>query len=679
MSKKLWICVMVLCMLFSMTACGEQAAQANTEPERQNEQIVFSLSGTGTEDDPYLIATKEELIQFAAAMNDDELYRSYYDSHFRLTADIEMNDCSGFDAWDKNPPANTWTPIGYYHGFKGVFDGNGHTISGLYIDQAVAKDENNHVMDKFGLFGTVDGEIKNLSIEKAYIHPKDVDVAGASISAGILAGSSSGIISGCAVEGTVICEGYEYGGIVGSGSAGEIIDCTFTGKMVEKTGSSVSFIGGIAGSSGSIIRNCSVSAQIVCEESGDQTISCATVGGIAGIHSSFGSEKVIENCTFDGEIVRGDYAGGIVGHAGASSFQEVGGKTIIRNCTNNGSVTAAKDTGGIVGLAFRPDDLSEIQVDSCVNLGQVRSLDTETCATGGIVGLIDTIKNGPVIIANCVNEAELRANMPGGIIGRLMQNTGNVHIKNCTNKSAIYGEGLYAAGILCHVQQWGGNWNIVIDQCVNEADITTSSNAGGIVCFAYSVGNEPGCALNISNCTNRGNLRSEGSNNYMGGILGVDSLAYVPVSITGCTNEGDLEYTSEVLVDAETLSGALITLSRTSGGIVGYVGSAPYITVNSGERKLNNINVDDAYLNIANCSSTGKFIHKEAAFADDVDEDLLEKWKQTGVSTVLDFFIALEGGVIGTVADEEAFSVKIADCTFENAEHAIDDWIPHNR
>ena len=533
-------------------------------------------------------------------------------------------------------------------------------------------------MDKFGLFGKVDGEIKNLTVENAYVHPKHAEVEGASISAGIVAGSSSGIIRGCTVEGIVICEGYNYGGIVGSGGD-EISDCTFTGKIIEKTGSSVGNIGGIAGSGGNIIRNCSVSAQIICEEAGDQNLVCANIGGIAGIHSSFGSGQVIENCIFDGEILSGNYAGGIVGHAGAGSFEDVGGKTSIRGCINNGSITATEDAGGIVGLVLHPDDLSEVLVDGCINRGQVRSLAAEVCAVGGIVGHIDTRKDGPVIITGCTNEAELRATMPGGIVGRLMQSRGNVRIEKCTNKGAIIGEGSYAGGILCHIQQWGGNGNIVIDQCVNEADITASHNAGGIVCFAYSVGNETGCSMTISNCANRGNLCSEGVNSYMGGILGVDTLAYVPVSITGCTNEGDLEYTSEVLVDAETLSGALITLSRTSGGIVGYVGTAPYITVNSGERKLNNINVNDAFLNIANCSSTGKFIHKEAAFADEVDEALLEKWKQSGVGNVLDFFIALEGGIIGTVADEEAYSVKITDCTFESAEHAIDDWIPHNR
>ncbi len=60
-------------------------------------------------------------MQLAAMINDDELFDDYYDSHYQLTADIALNDCASFDAWDENPPENIWTPIGYYHSFDGVF------------------------------------------------------------------------------------------------------------------------------------------------------------------------------------------------------------------------------------------------------------------------------------------------------------------------------------------------------------------------------------------------------------------------------------------------------------------------------------------------------------------------------------------------------------------------------
>ncbi len=660
MLKKFFLTVLVLCLALGTAAYAEE--------------FTFTLAGEGTPENPYLIATKEDLLQLADVMNDDKLFGEYNDCHYQLTADIALNDCSNFDLWGENPPATSWTPIGYYHSFKGIFDGNGHTISGLYIHQVVSKDENNHVMDKFGLFGKSDGEIRNLTITKAYVHPKDAEVDGAAIECGVLAGStgSRSIISGCTIEGVVICEGYAYGGVVGF-AVGEIADCSFTGKMIEKSGSRTSLIGGIAGS-GDDIRNCSVSAQIICEDAEDKSGVHASIGGITGTLSP---DNCIENCTFEGEIISGNYAGGIVGRASGLGLGDTPAKALIRNCTNNGSITAAEDAGGIVGHVLHTfHGSNEVWVEGCTNRGDVHSLDAEgVCAVSGIVGYIVTEEaDSFVTVTGCTNEAELCGDMPGGIVGRLMQKSGHVCIEKCTNKGAMTGEGSYAAGILCHIQQWGGNWHITMDACINEGDIATDANAGGIVCFAYSVLKDGDCGLTITNCLNRGNLRSGGINHYMGGILGVDALACAPVNISGCVNEGDLEYTKDVLVDAETLSGALVTLSRTSGGIVGYVGSAPYFTLNTGARTLNNINVEEAYLCIDHCASTGKFIHKEAALADDVDEAILGKWEKSDVDNVLNYFIALEGGVVGTVADDDAYSVNISNCSYANVDREVDDW-----
>ena len=666
MRKKILIILLALCMLLT-AACGQKAQPTPTTVPEEIPDVT--LAGKGTEDNPYLIATMDDLLQVAAVMNHSTLCYDYRYSCFQLTADIVLNNCSDFDTWDEKAPKNVWTPIAYNTPFNGVFDGNGHTISGLYIDQPVTKIGSN-LMAQFGLFGKNNGEIKNLTIENAYVHPKYVNEMQAP-SGGIIAADSNGTISDCTVSGIVISEGNNFGGIAGS-NYGVISDCTFTGELIERAGSSGS-IGGIAGSSGNI-SNCTVSARIVCEKT-DASYACSSMGGIAGMHSSFAHDSIIENCTFNGEIISGDSAGGIVGHASAGSFKDKSTKAVIRNCTNNGSITAEVDAGGMVGVIMNTYDAAEVWIEGCSNIGTVQSLATDVYAVGGIVGHIDTRKDGLVSITDCTNEAALRANMPGGIVGRVTQQRGNLHIDNCLNKGALIAEGSYAGGILCYIQQWGGDWSLTLNQCVNEVDITTDHNAGGIVCFAYDV--DPDASnrtLTISNCINRGNLRSNGDNNYMGGILGVDAMAKVPVNISNCKNEGNLEYTQEVLVDAKTLSGVLFTLSRTSGGIVGYVGAAPYLTVNSGERTLNNISLKDAYLNITNCSSTGKFIHHEAQLADDVSEALIEAWKNRGITNVLNFFISLEGGIVGTIANDANYSVNISGCSYNNVPREIDDW-----
>lgn len=656
MMKKLLVGMLILCMALFTAAMAEGP--------------VLNLAGEGTEENPYLIATADDLAQLGKALNHKVNYYDYFQKHYKLMADIELNDCTGYDQWDVNPPANVWTPMGNFHSFKGVFDGDGHTISGLYINQAVYTDENRHEVAHFGLFGGNGGTIKNLNVINAFVHPKYVQGV-TPPNAGILAGENSGLITGCTVKGIVICEGTEYGGIV-AGDYGEITNCTFEGKLIERNGSSGGQIGGIAGS-GNVIRNCTVRAQMTTEKNGE-LVGYANMGGIAGMFSSFRGEKCIENCTFEGEIVSGSSAGGMVGHVGSIGASEQAAHAVIRNCTNKGSITAAEDAGGIAGFILVNSAINELVIDGCTNQGAVQTLNKDVEAAGGIVGYIDARNAGPVTVANCVNEAALTAYMPGGIVGRIMQSQGTVRMEKCTNKGVITGEATYAAGILCHIQQWGNDWTIVLDQCVNEGEIITAGNAGGIVCFAFDANVEQNRSLTISGCTNRGNLRSSGGNNYMGGILGVNALAKTPVSIINCVNEGDLEYTKDVLVDAETLSGRLITLSRTSGGIVGYVGTAPYLSINSGERTQNNIGADDAWLKIVNCSSTGHFIHKQARFADDVTDEMLNFWKNSGVENPLDFFIALEGGIVGTAADNEAYSVQVTNCSYTNVEREMDDW-----
>ena len=91
--------------------------------------------GTGSEEDPYLIET-------AAQLNE---MRNYLDgNHFRLNADIDLSE------WLSENSADTgWEPVGANPdaGVTGSFDGNGHIISGFYI--------NRPELENVGLFGCV--------------------------------------------------------------------------------------------------------------------------------------------------------------------------------------------------------------------------------------------------------------------------------------------------------------------------------------------------------------------------------------------------------------------------------------------------------------------------------------------------------------------------------------------
>jgi hypothetical protein len=88
--------------------------------------------GDGSTGNPYEISTAAELAWFRAYVNEGNLSVCA-----KLTDDIDLKDfCHAADA--SNNIEKSWEPIGSYDSYpnkayKGVFDGNGHTISNLYI------------------------------------------------------------------------------------------------------------------------------------------------------------------------------------------------------------------------------------------------------------------------------------------------------------------------------------------------------------------------------------------------------------------------------------------------------------------------------------------------------------------------------------------------------------------
>ena len=140
---------------------------------------------------------------------------------------------------DINLSGKTWTPIGHsdYGGYAGIFDGQGHTISGLTVNTPAA--------DCVGLFGYVglNGTVENLNLEIASIS--------GNCRVGGVAGQNDGTITGCMVSGgsvTAINEDAFAGGVAGD-NTGAITGCCFAGDHV--TGGI--YAGGIVGynSSGS--------------------------------------------------------------------------------------------------------------------------------------------------------------------------------------------------------------------------------------------------------------------------------------------------------------------------------------------------------------------------------------------------------------------------------------------
>lgn len=273
-----------------------------------------TAEGSGTEDDPYIIHDLETL-EFYRDMINTGSDSKYNRAHYILTANIDLGG-------EKKP----WTPIGSNkdHAFTGTFDGNGHTISELYI---------NSNYDVAGLFGYVGrgGMIRDLTVEG------EITVSGSTSCVGGIAGivSSSGQVGM-----SVLTDSND--------SKMGIIDCTSKVTInVTYNGSNSLNVGGIAG------------------RCGGATISgCENYGAVSAEDARGEAFEIV--------------VGGIVGYSRSS--------TIIRNCCNTGAVSAqnAEDAalGGVVGYNY--DD--ESTVSNCYNIGDVSAEDVQGVNVGGVVG-----------------------------------------------------------------------------------------------------------------------------------------------------------------------------------------------------------------------------------------------------------------------------------------------------
>lgn len=233
--------------------------------------------------------------------------------------------------------------------FCGRFEGNGHTIRGLELTGEGSQQ---------GLFRYLadTAVVVDLHLEGT------VQPEGSASEVGGIAGSNSGLIRNCSFSGTV--SGKEFiGGIAGHNTvSGTLEDCRVSGSVYGGH-----FVGGIAGKNVGVIRSCENNALInetpqqntveltdITLQSALQSEAANTVtdvGGIAGISSG-----VIRECTNRARVGYPSMGYNIGGIAGTQSG------TIIA-CENYGLVYGRKETGGIVGQ-MEPSSIMEFEEDA---------------------------------------------------------------------------------------------------------------------------------------------------------------------------------------------------------------------------------------------------------------------------------------------------------------------------
>lgn len=362
--------------------------------------VSWGLNGTGTEADPYIISTAAD---FAAMANNCNADHKGTGEYFKMTNDI---DFCGSEANPTQLPAigkdgnAQITKIAY--GFDGTFDGDGHTISGIYHTE-----NGNNAEGKYNaLFGCIDknGVVKNIVFSENN-HITSYNYVGS------IASLNMGTIQNCTNYADITATNFAAGGICGFmvNGNGTVKDCHNYGNVTAMT-----YASGICGGSQSA-KSITTYSYLIEDCTNNGNLSTSNGLGSAGIAGSYSG--AIRNCTNSGNVddTKGtakskQYTAGIVSCASNA--------VDIEGCTNSGSINGVKNVGGIVGNVMKGDEAATA-ISNCVNNGAVSGQDLYVA---GIVGN-SARAEGLVSVVKCTNNGEVTSTGTSEFIGNLRGNT----------------------------------------------------------------------------------------------------------------------------------------------------------------------------------------------------------------------------------------------------------------
>lgn len=459
--KKKKILSLLLSALMIVTMLGGMQITASAAVWSGKAASSFA-GGNGSKSSPYIIKTGEQLARMRNLVNSSNYdYYSYRHAYYKLGADIILNsNSSNYSSWGSSAPARRWVPIGNSNVFYGNFNGNGYTISGLYVNSS----------DGYaGLFGYCGGSITNLKIKNSYINGKN---------------SYTGAVAG-----------YIYGG---SDAKVYVSNCSVSSSVVKGT----NYTGGVIGRSSSYVSvyKCSNSAKVTGQD---------YVGGITGDASVCGS-KYYSN-TNSGVISGGYSIGGVCGYMSTSKPSSGSSSYTVYALSNKGSVTATGSTaGGIIGYFSlgSPTTLSKSYNSAAVK--------TAKYDAGGLIGKTDSYATS-LLINQCTTTNSSTVNSQdeaGGLVGRVyVNNAGSTTIKNCNSGTGSVVGATCIGGLVGEINCYRSG-KVVVSNSISKASVSaTNGNSGGIVGELY---NSSGTVT----ITKTANVSSPYASEYSGYIVG---------------------------------------------------------------------------------------------------------------------------------------------------------------
>lgn len=465
----------------------------------------YLFDGNGTENEPYLIQSIEDLVELSNAVNSGITYNENY---FSLTKTLDFNDSTSYeDSSTKRygdinnngiieeviielTTGSGFIPIGLSDAtildkyFSGNFNGNENKIDNLYIYNT------HNVNMSIGLFGlTKNANISNLGVSglvKTYLQSN-------------------------------------AGGIVGYGIDSLITNCYNEANIYSEVGSYS--VGGIAGALSGTISNSYNSGTI---SNGNNTGGLLGVSLNVTINDSYNVGKIVKNNL-------GYNAGGLIGRDNSANSI-----AIITNSYNNGSFnvefnnTSTNNVGGIIGRVEGKVNLKTVYNKANINLSEV----TDFAYNINLGGLVGYGRNGAnIVIGNSYNIGNIsNGNRLGGLVGYLISNSNLVidssyNIGILSNVSSFLDASVVIGGLVA----FNNNSKIIILNSYNIGDISSSFTTS-VVSGILGISNATSYGY-IYNCYNIGNVAS----NYIStGIMTCGGTGINNCDLNNVYNLGDI-------------------------------------------------------------------------------------------------------------------------------------------
>ena len=343
----------------------------------------YDIDGDKINDEVYEISNAGQLYWFAGLVNGTlSGVPQNTSANAVLTKDIVVNEnVLKPDGTLNEGSFKEWTPIATSASpYTGIFEGQNHTISGLYFNQEDSYD--------VGLFGRNNGKIANAGILDSYFY-------GTSKVGGVCGNNYTGTITNCYNTGSVSGLGT-LGGVSGYNYTGSITNCYNTGNVSGSSG----FVGGVSGCNrkGTIINSYNAGSVSGLEHvggvSGDNDTGsitdCYNIGSVSGSEGNVGG---VNGCNNGGTITNSYNSGSVSGierYVGGVNGWNNG---TITNCYNVGSVSGSGYVGGVNG--WNKGTITNCYYDSTVYTGAAIGNDLGT--TKKVEGkTIDEFKTGEI-------------------------------------------------------------------------------------------------------------------------------------------------------------------------------------------------------------------------------------------------------------------------------------------